>query len=249
MSAPGFLVVAAASFALGVFGLRGLLELHDALRRAEFDRLRSPPHWQLTCLFVGFLGALPVLLAGWAPLGTMAVFGAAAVTVLGYFATPRFLESARQRVERELLDDLPLHLDLIALAMEAGSTLPSALAACADRAPEGVLSRAWRRVLLDIHGGIEPLDALSAFAQRARLAPLGTLVLSLRSAQKFGLDPAGIIRERARQAGALRFARAERRARAAPLKLWATLMLCLAPCSFVVLAFPVARLLARVFDR
>jgi len=55
-----------------------------------------------------------------------------------------------------------------------------------------------------------------------------------------------VLRERARQASALRFARAEKLARAAPLKLWATLMLCLAPCTLLVLAWPMARLLALI---
>jgi tight adherence protein C len=58
-----------------------------------------------------------------------------------------------------------------------------------------------------------------------------------------------VLRERARQAAAGRFARAERQARAAPLKLWATMVLCIAPCTLLVLAFPVARLLALIVDR
>ena len=37
-------------------------------------------------------------------------------------------------------------------------------------------------------------------------------------------------------------------ARAAPLKLWATLMLCIAPCTLLVLAFPVSQLLALLLD-
>jgi tight adherence protein C len=52
-----------------------------------------------------------------------------------------------------------------------------------------------------------------------------------------------VLRDRSRQSAASRFARAERRARAAPIKLWAAMLLCLAPCTAVVLAFPLARLL------
>ena len=72
--------------------------------------------------------------------------------------------------------------------------------------------------------------------------------MALRSAERAGVDAGAVLRERARQAAASRFARAERLARAAPLKLWATLMLCIAPCTLLVLAFPVAQLLA-LFDR
>ena len=59
---------------------------------------------------------------------------------------------------------------------------------------------------------------------------------------------AGVLRDRARHCAASRFARAERLARAAPLKVWAALLLCLAPCTAVVLAFPLAQLLAKLVD-
>jgi tight adherence protein C len=58
------------------------------------------------------------------------------------------------------------------------------------------------------------------------------------------MELAPVLRDKARQCAAQRFARAEYLARAAPLKLWAALLLCLAPCTVVVLAYPVARMLA-----
>jgi tight adherence protein C len=127
--------------------------------------------------------------------------------------------------------------------------LAAAIAVCADRAPESALRRAWLRVLLDIHGGTEPLEALRGLEQRLGLRAFSTLLTELRTAQRLGFDAANVFRERARQAAANRFARAERLARAAPLKLWATLMLCIAPCTLVVLAFPVARMMALAIDR
>ena len=148
-----------------------------------------------------------------------------------------------------MLDDLPLHLDLMALAMESGSTLPMALAIAAEHGPPGALRRAFEAVLLDVHGGTEPLDALRALDQRIGLRPFNTLVTSLRSAERLGMPLASVLRERATQSAANRFARAERLARAAPLKLWATLVLCIAPCTLVVLAFPVAKLLALIVGR
>ena len=232
-------------FGLSVFGLRGLLDIRDALRSAELNRLASPVHWQATRAWLGLAAAVPVFFAGSA-LASGAWLAAAAVAALGYWVAPQFLASARQRVEHELLDDLPVHLDLIALAMEAGWALPAALATCAHRAPEGALRRAWTRVILDIHGGAEPLEALRALEQRSGLRPLAVLVTALRSAEKFGIPAAQVFRERARQSAAQRFARAEHLARAAPLRLWAAMVLAIVPCTFVVLAFPLARLLARV---
>lgn len=239
------LILAGVMFGLSVFGLRGLLDIRDALRFADLTRLAAPAHWQATRAWLGAVAAVPVYFTG-AGLADGAWLVAAAVAGLGYWVAPRFLASSRQRVEQELLDDLAVHLDLIALALEAGWPLPAALAACSQRAPEGALRRAWARVILDIHSGMDPLEALRALEQRTGLKPLGALVTALRSAEKFGASAAQVFRERARQTAAQRFARAEQLARAAPLRLWATLVLAIVPCTFVVLAFPLARLLAKV---
>jgi tight adherence protein C len=245
MSAFALVILAAVMFGLSVFGLRGLLDIRDALRTAELNRLDFPAHWQATRAWLGLAAAVPVFFAGSA-LASGAWLAAAAVAALGYSVAPLFLASARQSVEHELLEELPVHLDLIALAMEAGWALPAALAICAHRAPDGALRHAWTRVNLDIHGGTEPIEALRALEQRSGLKPLSVLVAALRSADKFGIPAAQVFRERARQSAAQRFARAERLARAAPLRLWAAMVLAIVPCTFVVLAFPLTRLLARI---
>jgi tight adherence protein C len=241
-------LAAAGAFALSVFGLRGLLDVRDALRQADFTRLAAPAHWPATRAWLGVAAAFPVVLAS-SRLGAGAWLAGAATAAIGYWSAPEFLAAARRRAEREVLDDLAVHLDLIALAMEAGSSLPAALALCADRAPEGALRRALSQVVLDIHAGTEPLDALRALEQRAGLKPLSSLVLAMRSAERLNMDVAQVLRDRARQSAGYRFARAERLARAAPLKLWAALVLAIAPCTFVVLAFPIARMLAIAAGR
>jgi tight adherence protein C len=148
-----------------------------------------------------------------------------------------------------MLDDLPLHLDLMAMSVEAGGSLSAALALAGEHGPDGALRRAFVRVLLEVHGGVELTDALRALDQRLGLRPISIVVAALRAADKLKLPLARVLRERATQSAANRFARAERLARAAPLKLWATLMLCIAPCTLVVLAFPVARMLALAIER
>jgi tight adherence protein C len=246
MEVPAFVWLAAAIglFALGVFGLRGLLEIREALRVAEFDRLATPPHWQAARALAGALFALPLMFV-LRQLGGAALVVGIAAAGLGYWMAPRMLAAARRRAERELLDELALHLDLIAVALESGSPWGAALILCTERAPDGVLRRAWQRVILEIHSGAEPLDALRNLEQRLRLTPLTTLVSALRAAEKLHLPAASVLRDRARSCAASRFARAEREARAAPLKLWAAMWLCLVPCTALVLAFPLARLLAR----
>ena len=249
MSVPELLplLLALAGISLAVPGFRGMADIGDALQRAELQRLAAPRHWIATRAFLAFVVAVPVFLTT-ASLGIGALGAALATAALAFAVAPSFLASLRQRAEQALLDELAVHLDLIALAVEAGSSLTSAINACAERAPDGPLRRAWARAVLEIHAGAEVQDVLRELEQRVALRPLSLAVLALRSAERAGVDAGAVLRERARQAAASRFARAERLARAAPLKLWATLMLCIAPCTLLVLAFPLAQLLALAFD-
>jgi tight adherence protein C len=245
MSIPAFAICASMVFALGIPALRGLHDIHDALRRAEMPRLAAPLHWRAVRVFCGLLAALPVWLAA-RPLGAGAIGAASLVAALGYSVAPQFLAAARRRAEQAIVDELALHLDLMAVVAEHGGSLTAALGACVERAPDGPLRRAWQSVLVETCSGTEPQEALRALEQRMGVRAVTTLVVVLRGCERTGVGLPLVLRERARQAAAGRFARAERLARAAPLKLWATLMLCLAPCTLLVLAFPMAELLAAL---
>jgi tight adherence protein C len=241
------LLLALVSAVPGVIALRGLVQIRQALRFAAFEQLSAPPHWRITRAFLGLLAAVPVYLVV-TPLGAGALPAALLVAALGYAVAPHFLAEVRRRAEQRLLDELALHLDLIALALESGASLTSALTACAERMPDGALQRCWSRAVLQIHAGAPAVEVLRELDQRIGLRAFSSFVAALRSAERAGADAAVILRERARQAAAGRFARAERLARAAPLKLWATLVLCIAPCTLLVLAFPVSQLLAGLLD-
>jgi len=231
---------------LSVLGLRGLLEIRDAMRNGELERAKLVRFWPVTRALCGLCAATPALLST-RSLGLGSWAAAMCVAGLGYAVAPLFRDEALRRARQSLLDELALHLDLIALVVESGGSLSSAIAACSERSPDGPLRRAWARALVDIRGGTPVTEVLRDMEQRLELRPFSTLVATLRGAERTGLDVAPVLRERARQAAAGRFAHAERLARAAPLKLWATMALCLAPCTPLVLAFPLSRLLARIF--
>lgn len=246
MAPMWWLLIAVGMVPLALFGLRGWVDVLDAAQRAEFDRLASPPHWPAARGLCGALLGVAVLMSAsaLASLGVIPVVLAIAAAAMGFAAAPALLKTLRKHVERQVLDELPLHLDLIAVALESGSSWAAALALCVDRAPAGPLRRAWERVVLEMHAGAEPLEALRNLDQRLNLRPISTLVSALRAAEKLQMPWAPVLRERARQSAAGRFARAEHRARAAPLKLWAAMLLCLAPCTAAVLAYPLAAGLA-----
>jgi tight adherence protein C len=237
-----------ALFGLGIPALRGLNDLHEALRAGELPRLAAPLHWQAVRAFGGLMLALPVWLATQS-LGAGSLGAALAAAALGHAVAPQFLQASRRRLEQALIDELALHLDLMALVVESGGSLSAAFGACVERAPDGPLRRAWEGVLVETCHGADIHEALRVVDQRLGVRTVSTLLVALRNCERAGAGLPLVLRERARQAAAGRFARAERLARAAPLKLWATLMLCLAPCTLLVLAFPAADLLAVLLDR
>jgi len=247
MSEFAFALCALAGVALGIPALRGLGDIHEALRRGELQRLTAPLHWPAVRVFSGLLAALPVWLAARSE-GPGALGAALLVAGLGYAVAPEFLQALRRRAEQDIVDELALHLDLMALVAESGGSLAAALDACVERAPAGPLRHAWQSALVELCAGAEAHEVLRSLDQRMGVRAVGTLVTAIRNHERGNIPLAVLLRERARQAAAGRFARAERLARAAPLKLWATLMLCLAPCTLLVLAFPVADLLAVLLD-
>jgi tight adherence protein C len=205
-------------------------------------------HWQSVRAFGGLLAAMPVW-AATRSLGPGAIGAALAVAALGFAVAPQFLQAARRRAEQAMVDELALHLDLMALVVESGGSLTAAFGACVERAPDGPLRRAWEALLVDTCNGTDLHEVLKGVDQRLGVRAVSRLVVMLRNCERAGIGLPLLLRERARQAAAGRFARAERLARAAPLKLWATLMLCLAPCTLLVLAFPMADVLAALLDR
>jgi tight adherence protein C len=248
MPVPVLAICALTILALAIPALRGFADLHDAFRHGELPRLAAPVHWQAVRAFGGLLAAVPVW-AATRSLGPGAIGAALVVAALGFAVAPQFLQAARRRAEQAMVDELALHLDLMALVVESGGSLTAAFGACVERAPDGPLRRAWEALLVDTCNGTDIHEVLKGVDQRLGVRAVSRLVVVLRNCERAGIGLPLLLRERARQAAAGRFARAERLARAAPLKLWATLMLCLAPCTLLVLAFPMADMLAALLDR
>jgi len=143
MSPMVFAFCGLAVFALSIPAFRGLRDIHEALWRAELQRLAAPLHWPAVRVFCGLLAAMPVYLAARSLQGA-AIAAALAVAALGYAVAPQFLLGIRRRAEQALVDELALHLDLMALVTESGGSLTAALGACVERAPDGPLRRAWK---------------------------------------------------------------------------------------------------------
>jgi tight adherence protein C len=150
-----------------------------------------------------------------------------------------WLQDARRRREWEILRDLSVYVDMLTLALEAGGALSVALRVATERMPDSPLRRAFHRVQNDLRSGRSRAEALRALAQRVDAGPVTSLVAALEQAETSGGSLSAVLRAQSEQRLNERFARAEKLALEAPVKLLAPLILCIFPCTFLVLAFPV----------
>ena len=147
----------------------------------------------------------------------------------------------RRRIER----GLPFVLDMMILCVEAGLSVPAALLVAASNGPDGPLRESLAVALAQMRAGVSRAVALRAMAERCGSALVGDWVAALAQADALGISLAPVLRAQAVQCRRDRQPRAEQLALQAPVKLLLPLVGCIFPCTFIVLAFPIAIQLLR----
>jgi tight adherence protein C len=207
--------------------------VYVALRAAEVEEELLPQQFvALAGLHLVFGVALAWMLWRYSALGLIVGLGVALMPWA-------WLRDARRRRDWEILRDLSVYVDMLTLALEAGGALSVALRVATERMPDSALRRAFHRVQNDLRAGRSRADALRALAQRVDSPSVTSLVAALVQAETSGGSLTGVLRSQSEQRLNERFARAEKLALEAPVKLLAPLILCIFPCTFLVLAFPV----------
>ena len=206
-------------------------QLQRALRKAGLDEELTPQ--ELLALAV-VCGAVALALATLLSLPWAAV---AMATFAGMLVPAPWLRSVIRTREWEVTRDLPVYVDMLILALEAGGALSVALRVATDRCPD--------RVQVDLRAGRARAEALRALGDRLDVAAITPFVAALVQADGSGASLAAVLRAQADQRLAERFTRAEKLALEAPVKMLGPLVLCIFPCTFLVLGFPVV---VRFFD-
>jgi tight adherence protein C len=225
---------------------------------AALERLAKRSGWSVELPVESIVGAV-VLAAGYgAFLGIFLIyaldFGGPSMfcvtTSLGGCLPLIWLRDHAQRREREVFRALPFLLDVLTLALEAGSNLGAALAIAVDRLHPGALRDEMGRVLQDLRAGRPRTEAFAALADRVRLPAIASLVAALQIAERQGASLGAVLRSQAQASRATRWLRAERQAMQAPVRMMLPLTVCIFPGTFAVLLFPVAmRLMQEGFGR
>lgn len=195
----------------------------------------TPQRWESMCIALALLaGGVALLL-----LPTM-TWLAAPCALAGYLYGGLWLKRRREQQHRAIGRELPAWLDLMIVCVEAGSTLTAGLRLIVEQAPPGPLREFFDRVLREIRGGRPRAQAFTHVAALTGNESLISLAAALEHAESSGMSLGQVLRAQAEQRTAERFARAEKLAMQAPVKMLGPLILCIFPCTFIVIGVPIA---------
>lgn len=162
---------------------------------------------------------------------------------------PRRLHSRYRSTTENCLDGMPSLLDGLVIALEAGQSLSRSLEVSLSRGyrrGDEAWVAATRQALEDIRRGlgVEP-----AFARLRRVLPIPVIhrfAASCVLGETQGQSIAGVLKRQAEQCRREAHMAIEKRALQAPVKLMAPLMICIFPCTFLILLAPLSRTLLSV---
>ena len=206
------------------------------LKRAGQDFSLGPEQFFAGKLVAGIVGILFAALIGNMlesnSLSLFLMFG-----TLGFFYPDLWLKETVTKREKKIFRDLPYYLDIITLAVEAGTNLTSAFAYAVQKSPKSPLDDEIKRILRDVRAGKPRANCMRDFADRVQMPAIDNLVGSLIQAENIGSSLGPILRAQSQQRRSERFTRAEKLAMEAPVKLLGPLIMFIFPTTFMVLAF------------
>jgi tight adherence protein C len=159
--------------------------------------------------------------------------------VMGLVLPDIWLHDMRQRRVTEVVRMLPIYLDFITLAVEAGLNFQGGIQQAVQRGPAGILRNEFNTVLRDIRSGLTRSEALRRMDRRLSIPDVTSFVSSVIQAERMGAGMADVLRMQSEQRRNERFQHAEKKAMEAPIKLIGPLILFIFPVTFLVLAFPI----------
>jgi len=212
--------------------------IQASLRRAGQDYTLTPVQFFAGKLVASGLAACMLALIT-SKIGPGGPVGAMAGVVFGFYLPEMWLSDMTKARNLKILKRLPFFLDIITLAVEGGMNLSSALAKSVEKMPPGPLHTEINRLLREIRAGKPRTDAMRDMAARLDFAAINSLISALVQGELMGSSIGPILRAQAEQRRNERFQRAEKLALEAPVKMLGPLIMCIFPCTFIVIGFPI----------
>jgi tight adherence protein C len=148
----------------------------------------------------------------------------------------------RDQVKRrhlEILRDMPFHLDLLTLSVEAGLDFGAAVSRMVDKGKPGPMRQEFSVFLGEIRIGKTRADALESMSERVGMPALSAFLGALIQADKMGSGLGKTLRLQAEQLRVERSQRAEKQAGEAPVKMLIPLVMFIFPTIWIILAAPI----------
>ena len=189
---------------------------------------------------VGVLVTASIFLLMQWMLGEFSLTYLAGGALLGFYYPNIWLGDARKSRFKLVQKAMPMFLDFITMAVEAGLNLTGALNQVVQKGPEGPLKQEFFMVVRDLRSGLPRADALRRMDARLQMPEVSSFIGTVIQAEKMGASLGKALRSQAEQRRTERFQRAEKQAMEAPVKLIGPLMMFIFPVTFIVIGFPIA---------
>jgi tight adherence protein C len=157
--------------------------------------------------------------------------------IAGYWYPELWLREVTASRSKSILRNLPFYLDVITLAVEAGSNLTGGITQAVQKTSDSALRKEFSRVLRDIRSGKARAEALRDLSDRAGSPSVSSVVASLIQAEKTGASLGPILRAQANHLRTQRFQAAEKKAMEAPVKMLGPLVIFIFPTTSFVIGF------------
>ena len=218
-------------------------KLREQLAMAGYEQVLTAEQFMTVRILFGALGVLFTILffaSDNAMAGILVLFCAVLYPQV-------WLRSLIAKRQLQILKALPNVLDLLTLSVEAGKDFVTALRDILSRRQTDELGLELRKALHEIQLGKPRQTALKEMTQRVRQPELTSVLNAIVQSDELGVSIGQVLRIQAEQLRAKRFARAEKLASEAPVKILFPVALLIFPAVFTVVIAPMVMRALEVF--
>lgn len=213
---------------------------HRSLQAAGQDFLVSPEELAglrvVGAVLASIVFVVLALMLGKSGVGTIVMCLLLGIPV-GWFYPSLWLRERRKTREKRVIRDLPVFLDFITMAVEAGLNITGAIEQAILKGPPGPLSQEFSRMMRDLRAGLPRAEALRRLADRMDISQISSFTSALIQADRVGASLGPTLRSQSMQRREERFLRAEKLALEAPVKMMFPLVAFFFPIVFIVLGY------------
>jgi tight adherence protein C len=157
----------------------------------------------------------------------------------GFYFPEMHCKNAKMQRNKQILIDLPFHIDLLALSIEAGMDFIGAIERVSDKSEASPLGQEFKSVLRDIKLGSTRADSLRKMSDRLDMSEINSFVTMIVDADATGGEIGKVLKDQSIQMRVERFARAEKAGARASQLVFIPMMLFILPAIFIMVFGPV----------